>query len=312
MSSTAAATIPMPSMLGRNRELWVGLFVLLGIVAVLLTLFTLTEPSLFRGRMELSARVPNAGGIRRGDSVQLRGVNIGRVKGFALIPGGVRLTLELERGFAIPEDSSAVLRSSSLLGEMVVDIVPGASSQPARAGQEISGTTTSGPFGMAENLAGAASQTLERVQALLSEQTVGNVQSSSQELSAAMQEVSALAAEQRRQLHELTGSLQRSAKGVEGALAGPELARSIERLDSITSRLDGMAGTLERTAQSARAVVGRVENGEGSLGLLNRDSSLYLNANTAITNLNRAAQEITALTADIRKDPKKFMKISVF
>ena len=39
--------------------------------------------------------VPDAGGVRRGDPVQMRGVNIGRVVGFGMVPEGVEIRLEL-------------------------------------------------------------------------------------------------------------------------------------------------------------------------------------------------------------------------
>ena len=98
----------------RNREFRVGIFVLVGAVSVLLALFLLTDPSTFRGRYVVSTLVEDAGGIRRGDPVQMRGVNIGRVMGFTMAPprGGVRIDLELEGDWSIPSDSRTRLVSS--------------------------------------------------------------------------------------------------------------------------------------------------------------------------------------------------------
>jgi phospholipid/cholesterol/gamma-HCH transport system substrate-binding protein len=300
-AATATATIPMPALGGRNREIWVGLFVLAGIFAVAFTLFTLTDPSTFRGRTRLLAHVPNAAGIRRGDPVQMKGVNIGRTKAFTLRDGGVDITLEIDKGYSVPADSKVVLKGTGLLGEMVAEVLPGTSSASAKGGTVLPGSVSAGPFGMAQDVAGEATKTLERLQALLSERTVGNVQQSSEDLARTLAQV-----------RELTSSLRRSAKGVESAVGGPELQRSLQRLDSLTARLDGMAGTLEQTAGSAQEVLSRLEHGQGSLGRLSRDDSLYLNANQAVANLAKAAQEITALTADIRREPKKYLKISVF
>ena len=56
----------------------------------------------------------------------------------------------------------------------------------------------------------------------------------------------------------------------------------------------------------------RVERGEGSLGKLTKDDQLYVNAAEAAASLNKAADELTQLTADIRKQPKKYLKFSVF
>lgn len=308
----AATPLPMPSSRGRNREIWVGVFVLAGIAAVLFVLFTLTSPATFRGRYYVTARVPDAGGIRRGDPVQLRGVNIGRVKGFELQPGWVAIQLEIERDFPIPADSRIELRSNSLLGEMAAEVIPGSSRQAAHANQMLPGSVGAAPFSKVNDLASEAAGTFERVQKLLNDQTLGNIQSSSAQLDTALKELAALAAEERTGLRGLTESLRRSAQGLEGAVAGPQLERSVQRLDTLTARLDTMSASLARTAHSAEMVMGRIQQGEGSLGLLTNDDSLYVNASSAVANLNRAAQEITALTSDIRREPKKYLKISVF
>src|SRR4051795_6589958 len=88
-----------------RREVQVGIFVLAGILAVLAALFILTDPGTFRGRYNVSTVVRDAGGIRLRDPVQLTGVNIGRVSDLRLVPGGVKMTLEVEGKYTFPKDS---------------------------------------------------------------------------------------------------------------------------------------------------------------------------------------------------------------
>ena len=64
-----------------GREVRVGLFVLIGAAASLWILFLTTDPATFRGRYMVTTTVPEAMGLRKGDPVQMRGVNIGRVHG---------------------------------------------------------------------------------------------------------------------------------------------------------------------------------------------------------------------------------------
>ena len=108
-----------------NREVRVGLFVLVGVAAFLIALFTFTDVGTFRGRYYVTTTVPDAGGVRRGDPVQMRGVNIGRVVGFGMVPDGVEIRLELYDEYDVPEGSVAHLKSSGLLGGMTVDVIPG-------------------------------------------------------------------------------------------------------------------------------------------------------------------------------------------
>jgi phospholipid/cholesterol/gamma-HCH transport system substrate-binding protein len=48
-----------------------------------------------------------------------------------------------------------------------------------------------------------------------------------------------------------------------------------------------------------------MDRGEGTLGKLARDDSLYLN-------MNRAAESIAALVDDIRANPRKYINVSIF
>ena len=52
-------------------------------------------------------------------------------------------------------------------------------------------------------------------------------------------------------------------------------------------------------------VLGITENGKGNLGLLINDEGLY-------RNLNESARKLDALIEDIKANPKKYVKISVF
>ena len=128
-----------PPVKGSNQTLWVGVFLILAILAGLAALFILTDAAIFRGRYIVTTHVPNAGGIRRGDPVQMLGVNIGRVQRFKIDHSGVAIRLELEGEYDVPADSHILLKSSGLLGGMVADIVPGDSKERLRNGDTIPG-----------------------------------------------------------------------------------------------------------------------------------------------------------------------------
>ena len=288
-----------------NREARVGLFVLIGVLAFLVALFTLTDVGTFRGRYYVSTVVESAGGMRRGDPVQMRGVNIGRVTGFEMVPDGVAVELELYDHYDVPEDSRVLVRSSGLLGGMVVDVVPGNSAERVDEGDVLAGGLEPGVLEAAAGLGGQAETVLARVDELLSRRTVGAVSESAVELQALLAELNALATQQRSELAAVSTSLRRSAEGVEAATAGPELARSVARIDSLTARLDATSETLGRASASLETVLSRIERGEGTLGRLSADDQLY-------DNLNTTAISLRELIADIRRDPRRYLNVSVF
>ena len=303
---------PPPPGRSHNRELWVGLFVIVGIAAVLLALFTLTSASMFRGRYVVTTQLPDAGGIRKGDPVQMRGVNVGRIQKFRIDQQGVAVRLEIEGEYSIPNDSRVVLKSASLLGGMVADIVPGTSTTFLRGGETMPGTRPAGAFDSAADIASQAQKTLGRVQDLLSQKTVENVQSSTVELNGLLKQLSAVTAEQRKELIALTTSLRKSAEGMEKVTTGPELHDTVKRLSALTEKLDGLTASLDRSSQSMETILGRIERGEGTLGKFSKDDALYLNSSEAMANVNNAVVEMRKLMEDIRREPKKYLKVSVF
>jgi len=300
-----------------RREVQVGIFVLVGILSVLFALFLLTDPGTFRGRYYVSTLVETAGGIRKGDPVQLRGVNVGRIRSFEIQDNGVRVRMELEGEYPVPSDSRVYLSSNGLLGGVVATILPGRSPQKLADGGILPSTDASGA-GASDIMATAsavgtrADTVLGRAQALLSQQTIGAVQTSAVELQAMLAELSALATEQRRELQGVSGSLRRSAAGVEGATTRPELARAIARTDSISLRMDAAARSFNAAGESMASIAGRIDRGEGTLGKLSRDESLYNNLNAAAQNINTTAARYGTLAEDIQANPKKYIDLRVF
>jgi phospholipid/cholesterol/gamma-HCH transport system substrate-binding protein len=289
-----------------HREFQVGLFVLVGVVSILAALFLLTDPSTFRGRYKVTTMVEDAGGIRRGDPVQMKGVNIGRVDGFSLTPGGVQIALELEGAWRIPANSRTRLVSSGILGGKTVEVIPGDSPEPLRSGENIPGEDVPGLMGMAPELGQNAEAVLKRIEELLDAPTVEAVQSSAVELRGLLARLSALAEEQGEEVARLTASLNRSARGLEEAAgSGDDLARAVARADSTLAVARATTETLQRASFSLEVILQRMESGEGTLGRLSTDSTLY-------DNLTAAAESIRALATDLREHPGRYVKIKIF
>ena len=64
----------------RGREARLGAFVLFGLLSFIVVLYALTDPATFRGRHILYSVMNDAGGVRRGDQIQMRGVNMQQVE----------------------------------------------------------------------------------------------------------------------------------------------------------------------------------------------------------------------------------------
>ena len=301
-----------PQSRGRHREVWVGLFVVAGLAATLVTLAVMTDAALFRGRYIISTSVPNASGIRKGDPVQMHGVNVGRIMGFDIGASGVEIRLEIEGEYPISKDSRVEIKASGLFGGMVADIVPGTSAQKVTWGDRLEGGSGPGLFDKMDALAGEADEVAKRVQGLLSEQMVKDLQGGASGAREALASLQAILKEQRGELRGLSASLKRSAEGLERVTTGPDLERTVKRVDELLARLDATLTTLDRSSTSVESILARMDRGEGTLGKLSTDDTLYKNASEATANLNKATVELNKLLADFQAHPRKYINLKVF
>lgn len=288
-----------------GREVRIGIFVLLGVIAIVSVLYLLTDPALFRGRYMVTTQVEDALGLRAGDPVQMRGVNIGRVHRFEIQEESVIITLEVEGEWEIPADSRTRLVTTSLLGGRTVEIVPGDSEEMARQGQHLPGTSGEDPFQLVEDVGGEAGEVLARIRTLLSEPTVSSVQSSARELEGLLAQWDEITREQRGELRRLTASLNRAAEGVESATTSEELHRAVARADSTLLSLNRTGISLRSASESLDRILARIDRGEGTLGQLAVNDTLY-------TNLNRALVSLDAVLVDLKENPERYVKLEIF
>lgn len=288
-----------------GREVRVGVFVLLGAVCTLLLLFILTDPATFRGRYLVVTEVDDAGGVRRGDPVQMRGVNIGRVQDFQIRSPAVAITLEIEGQWDIPSDSRTRLAGMGLLGGRVVEVIPGESNESLAPGAVLPGQSTEGLMDVTDVLGDDAIAITRGIRELLADTTVAHVRSSAADLERLLDLLNETVEEQQAELRTLSRALSSSAGRVDDALARGDLERALARTDSTLAVLHETGSTLERASGSLEMILGRIEAGEGTLGQLATDDELY-------RNLNQAAEAVLLLAEDIRERPSRYIRLRLF
>jgi phospholipid/cholesterol/gamma-HCH transport system substrate-binding protein len=307
------AAVVAPPVRGKNQELWVGLFVIIGTLTTVYLLLTLTDAAMFRGRYIVSSLVKDASGVRKGDPVQMRGVGIGRVQKFLINSSGVKVYLEIEGEYStIPADSHVELVSAGLLGGMVARVIPGTAAEVARNGSELAGEIQASIQQQADDIAGEAKKTLTRVQTLLSDPMIKDTQSSVKELDTLLKRLSSIAAEQQKELKTLTTSMREASQNIEKATSREEIDRAMKRLDTLSASAERTSATVESSTKALDAVLGRIQRGEGTLGKLSTDDTLYKNLNKTLESVDATALEAKNLLADLKANPKKYLKVSVF
>src|SRR5450756_2072049 len=124
-----------------KNDLWVGLFVLIGAVAILfLALQSANLLSLsFQNSYAVNAKFDNVGGLKPKAAVRSAGVVVGRVEKIVFDDKSFQahVTLSMESRYVFPKDSSLKILTSGLLGEQYLGLEPGADAKTLVAGDSI-------------------------------------------------------------------------------------------------------------------------------------------------------------------------------
>ncbi|MDA8445516.1 outer membrane lipid asymmetry maintenance protein MlaD [Paracidovorax valerianellae] len=127
-----------------KNDIWVGLFVLLGGAA--LVFLALQSANLlrlnFQTGYQVTALFDNIGGLKPQAAVRSAGVVVGRVQSITFDDKSfqAKVTLELQKRYAFPKDSSLKILTSGLLGDQYIGIQAGADEANLAEGDRITST----------------------------------------------------------------------------------------------------------------------------------------------------------------------------
>jgi phospholipid/cholesterol/gamma-HCH transport system substrate-binding protein len=128
----------------KSLDVWVGLFVLLGALAIMFLALKVGNLSTmnFGPGYTLVARFDNIGGLKPRAPVKSAGVVVGRVEaiGFDDKTFQATVTLRMQGDVKFPKDSSAKILTSGLLGEQYIGIDPGGDDRNFAEGDRVQST----------------------------------------------------------------------------------------------------------------------------------------------------------------------------
>ena len=129
----------------KTLDLWAGVFVLAGIVALFMLAFkvgNLSSFSLSSNNYVLYANFENIGGLKVRAPVKSAGVVVGRIAEIRFDNKDyvAKVTLSLDNRFQFPKDTFASILTSGLLGEQYVGLDAGGDSEFLQPGETIKKT----------------------------------------------------------------------------------------------------------------------------------------------------------------------------
>ena len=274
-----------------NLETRLGLFFALALIAAFIILEMLGGTAFFKGGYKLNALFNNIQELKVGDPVKMAGVEIGRVESVGLTNSRVRVTFRVfSKDTAVRTDSKATVKFTGLMGQNFVAIDFGTSAgvlaaegaflqtaeQPdlsqimAKLDNVATGVenlTKSFTGDKIDNLLGPFTDFLKQNQIPLTV-TIGNLKTISDNIA--------------------------QGQGTVGMLVNdPTLYNTtLTTVSNLQGTMQTLSDDLKFTLGQAKGIFADIEKGQGTMGKLLKDETLYTETSLAMTNLREIMQKI--------------------
>ena len=128
--------------MGKSKlELVVGVFVLVGIISLGYLSIKLGKLEIIGGDLyEVDALFNSASGLKSGATIEIAGVEVGRVKGIRLKDDRAVVKLAVQNGTALYTDTIASIKTRGIIGEKFLALSPGGGGDPLKPGDTIRDT----------------------------------------------------------------------------------------------------------------------------------------------------------------------------
>lgn len=301
-----------------SKEVKVGLTVVLALVALIWGLNYLKGTDLFTSTNNYYAVYSNVGGLVKSNPVVLNGFKIGQVDKIEFMEdksGRMVVTLLVNDDVFIPKAAIANISSSDLLGGKAIEIIYTDDKTPSRNNDtlksSIDGSLTEQikPFkDKAESLVVSLDSLSHALSLTLNDGARGSLQRTIANLEKASTGFNDLVSNQQSKLRLMLNNVEQISYGIKNNM--DEFDQIIKNFATMSDTLAkaNLASTLanaNKALAETNQIMAKINKGEGSLGLLLNNDSLYNNLNSTAANLDK-------LLIDFKANPKRYVHFSVF
>ena len=290
-----------------RQEVTVGALVLSAIALFILGTMWLSGQALGGGGNTVQVHFADVGNLKRGNPVRISGVQMGTVGEIRFERvGQVLVVLSLDKSVVPRTDATARMESIGLVGDVVVQFDPGQAAEPLAPGAVIVGTVDEGLMAMGEGLGDQAGKVLTGLESIQYAQL-------SEELRLTLASVRRLAdvfAERdsgpTQELVQTMEALQQLTLRLDSVVVGPGIGRTLTNLDTVAVKLGRLTDQYASAGARLDSLLAGMQRGEGTLGRVATDSTLYVQLTGLSTSLK-------AFIDDLRKNPGKItVQVKIF
>ena len=298
-----------------SNELKIGLVVLFAIFIGYMGFRIMKDEPIFSQVNVLYTKFDTVEGLIRGSNVYLNGFKIGTVREMQYLvqEDSALITLNITEDIQLPKGSMAQLASPDFLGSSTIRIIKSNSSESLEWGSYLKGIQKEGLLNIFTDRGTAISDSVavtitllnEKLRALdfLNQQSSNDIGSALSNVKQTSDYLLEAVTSNSDELSEMIGSAKRSLETIENISdsSRASIEQSIKNLEVLSVEMSQLTRELSATSTTLNSVLEKMDRGEGSLGLLLNDPSLYENVDSLSYNLNE-------LIKGIKEDPKRYLK----
>jgi phospholipid/cholesterol/gamma-HCH transport system substrate-binding protein len=312
-----------------SKEFKVGFFFVLAIAALIWGLNFLKGKNLFAPEKMYYAVYHEISGLEKSNPVYLNGLKVGQVSSLYFEPsmnGDIIVELSISSDFPVASNTVAKIFSSDLMGSKAVELVLGDSQELAEYGDTL---MTSLEASLSESVNAQIAPLKKKAEDLISSidtmvvavQGVFN-KDIKEELLASIQSVRSTFQNLENTSANLDEFVITQSSRIASILYNIDMiSRNLDenedKINTILANLEVFSDSLShanipetftnlnKAVADIHLIVNKINKGEGSMGMLINDDKLYIE-------LEKAARELNMLVEDVRVNPKKYVRFSVF
>ncbi len=298
-----------------SNEVKVGITVFLAVVVAIVGFRFMRDIPILRQSTVVSATFDRADGISSGSLVYVKGVRVGSVSSVVLTPENVvQITMGIDTDLPIPVDSEARLTSLGIVEGKSIVIVMGSSSEYVQHGGEIRGTYAESMMEVlgqkGEEMGDDVSSTVQEVNQFLNQLNAtlnDDTRTTLDEtLSGANETVTRIADILEGKQAEIDNAIEAGSRMLSQmdtlvTDSRPRVDSLMVRIEQSISELSAVQEELEVATRNLNEILEKINNGDGTLGRLVNDPSLY-------NNLDSLSVEINELVKGINENPGRYLR----
>ena len=311
------------------KKLFIGFTFLVAIAIFVWGYNFLKGKDLFDKQTVVYALYPNVSGLTVANPVLVNGFKVGLVSKMYFNPdmsGNIIVELTIKNKLPIPKNTIAKIYSADLMGSKAINLKLGNSEETIETGDTLATAMEASLMEevnaqvqpikrKAENLMASIDSLVIAFQTVFNKnarenlaQSFNNIKHTFRNLNNTTANLDSMVVKERSRI----ASILKNADSISHTLNENREAFGaiIQNFESLSDSLaaSDIKGTLDRAdnaIEELNIILAQINAGQGTVGMLMHNDTLYLE-------LNRSAEELNLLLKDIRENPKRYVKFSLF